>query len=114
MCKAQIDTICNATKKRKNRMNHYWAWGGKYIGFSEGCYLYSKRGAPIGYINGDEVFDFSGHYLCDIMDGRLIVKMGKCVAGGARAKPCGMIGMSYADYVGNAMFAGYQDFEWDE
>ena len=95
-------------------MNHYWAWGGKYIGFSEDGYLFSKRGTSIGYINGDEVFDFSGHYLCDIMEDRLIVKMGKCVAGGARAKPCRMCGCSYADYAGYPMYAGCQNFEWDE
>lgn len=95
-------------------MNQYWAWGGKYIGFSESGYLYSKRGTPIGYIDVEEVFDFNGKYLCDIMNDRLIVKKGKCVLGSARAKPCRMCGMSYADYAGYAMYAGYQDFEWNE
>ena len=48
-------------------MKHYWAWGGKYIGFSEGDYLYSKKGTPIGYIDGSEVFGFNGKYLLLIM-----------------------------------------------
>ncbi|SHL90626.1 hypothetical protein SAMN05720470_12510 [Fibrobacter sp. UWOV1] len=95
-------------------MNLYWAWGGKYIGFSEDGYLYSKRGTPIGYISGNEIFDFSGDYLCDIKDNRLIVKTGKCVVGGARAKPCRMCGTSFAVCAGYAMYAGCQDFEWDE
>ena len=95
-------------------MKYYWAWGGKYIGFSEGDYLYSKKGTPIGYIDGREVFGFNGKYLCDIINDRLIVKKGKCVLGGARAKPCRMCGASFANYVGYVMYAGYQDFVWDE
>lgn len=95
-------------------MKHYWAWGGKYIGFSEGDYLYSKKGTPIGYIDGSEVFGFNGKYLCDIINDRFIVKKGKCVLGGARAKPSRMAGTSFANYVGYVMYAGYQDFVWDE
>lgn len=95
-------------------MKNYWAWGGKYIGFSEGRYLFSKKGTPIGYIDGEEIFGFDGKYLCDIMDDRLIVKMGKSVVGWVMAKPCRMCGISYANYAGYAMYAGYKDFVWDE
>ena len=95
-------------------MKNYWAWGGKYIGFSEGRYLFSKKGTPIGYIDGEEIFGFDGKYLCDIMDDRLIVQMGKCVVGWVMAKPCRMYGTCYADYAGYAMYAGYQDFVWSE
>lgn len=95
-------------------MINFWAWGGKYIGFSEGRYLYFKDGDPIGYINGKEVFDFNGKYLCDIMDGRLIVDQRKCIVRCAMAKPCRMCGRSYVNYVGYVMLAGYQDFVWDE
>lgn len=95
-------------------MAHYWAWGGKYIGFRNGNYLYSKKGTPIGYFNNSEVYNFNGRYLCEVMNGRLIVKPGKCVVGGTMAKPCNMSGTAYADYTGYAMIAGYQDFVWDE
>ena len=100
--------------KKVALMRDYWAWGGKYIGFSESGCLYSKKGTPIGYINANEVFSFSGKYLCDIMEDRLIVKMGKCTVGWVMAKPCKMCGRSYADYAGYAMYAGYQDFVWNE
>lgn len=95
-------------------MTNYWAWGGKYIGFREGDYLYSKKGTPIGYIKENEVFAFDGKYLCDIMNDRLIVKNGKCVVGGGRARPCRMCGTSIVNYVGYVMYVGYRDFVWDE
>lgn len=95
-------------------MTHYWAWGGKYIGFRDGDYLYSKKGTPIGYFNKSEVYDFNGQYLCEVKKERLIVKPGKSVVVGAMAKPCNMSGQAYADSAGNVMLAGYQDFAWDE
>lgn len=98
----------------EHQMINYWAWGGKYIGFREGGYLYSKKGNPIGYFDGDEIFDFNGKYLCDVIDGRLITKLGLHAAGNTMKKPNNMSRKPCSNYAGYAMRQGYQDFIWNE
>lgn len=91
---------------------NYWAWGGKYIGYRSGDYLYSKHGEPIGRFYGDELYDFSGHYIGEIRNrDRLIVnKSSKYKRKSSICKPCDSVGCSYCDYVGYVMIAGYEDF----
>ena len=45
---------------------NYWAWGGKYIGHRSGDYLYYSNGSPLGYFDGNEVYDFNSRYLCEV------------------------------------------------
>lgn len=94
----------------------YWAWGGKYIGFSEGGWLYSKKGKPIGYFRGDDIFSSSGRYLGEVKDNdKLIVDKNKkhCIAS-CSTKPCARGGRSYCNYVGCVMLSGYEDFKVPE
>ena len=90
---------------------NYWAWGGQYIGFREGDYLFSKKGKPIGVFYDEELFDFHGHYIGEIRNDRLIVsksKKNRRIA--SYSKPCNRCGRSYSNYVGNVMIMGYEDF----
>lgn len=98
----------------EQKMIHYWAWGGKYIGFRIGECLYSPKGRPIGYFTNKDVHDFDGEYLCEIKEGRLIVKTDKCDVGDVKIKPYKKCGAFNVDLVALAMPAGYQDFVWDE
>lgn len=98
----------------EHQMVNYWAWGGKYIGFRKGVYLYSKEGNPIGHFDGDEIFDFNGKYLCDVIDDRLITKLGSRATGKTMQKPNNMSRKPCSNYAGYAMLPGYQDFIWKE
>lgn len=92
---------------------NFWAWGGKYIGYAAGDILYSYMGAPIGKFYEEELYNFDGKYIGEIMDGcRLIVNMGKKDnSKSATFKPCSHSATSrYCDYSGYVMYAGYEDF----
>ena len=91
---------------------NYWAWGGKYIGYQSGVYPFSNHGEPLGKFYGDELYDFSGHYIGEIRNqNRLIVnRSSKYKRKSSIYKPCGSAGCSYCDYAGYAMIAGYEDF----
>jgi len=95
---------------------NFWAWGGKYIGYSCGNILYSKNGSPIGRFEADELYDFSGKYIGEKKNGnRLIVNnSGKFKHIGSHAKPCRVSGRIYCDYAGYALYAGYDNFEYIE
>lgn len=91
---------------------NYWAWGGKYIGKRSGDTLYSSNGKPIGKFYSDGLYDFSGRYIGEIRNkNRIIVN---CSSRSKRhsvsGKPCDHCGISYCDYVGYVMYAGYEDF----
>ena len=97
-------------------MSDFWAWGGKYIGFVINNYLYSKRGRPIGYFNDNILYDFSGRYLADIKNTNrlIVVKNHKGMINGSLCKPINACGRSCANYIGNVMIAGCEDFLFDE
>lgn len=91
---------------------NYWSWRGKYIGFRDDDFLFSKTGKPLGYFSGDEAFDFDGNYIGEIMntDRIIVYKSKRTRRNSCCAKPCKHAGMSYCDYVGYAMLVGYEDF----
>lgn len=90
----------------------YWSWGGQYVGFREGNYLFSKKGTPIGVFRGNDLYNFKGRYIGEIRSkDRLLVNKSKmhCIAP-ISTIPCNRVGRSYCNYVGNIMIAGYEDF----
>jgi hypothetical protein len=95
---------------------NYWSWKGKYIGSRSGKYLFSKKGEPLGYFVGDELYNFEGKYIGEIMNtDRIIVCITKKNKSNSSCmKPCNHVGMSYCNYVGYAMLAGYEDFKLEE
>lgn len=92
---------------------NYWAWGGKYAGHRSGEYLYSPSGKPVGWFDGEELFDFNGNYIGEVKNKDRIIanKSSGHARRGVKAIPCNVCGTSYCDYVGYAMYAGYEDFK---
>ena len=97
-------------------MSDFWAWSGKYVGFSIDNYLYSKKGHPIGYFSNNILYDFSGRYLADIQNSNRLITVNshRSMRSGSFCKPANVCGRNYANYVGYAMIAGCEDFCFNE
>lgn len=95
---------------------NYWAWGGKYIGYRSGDYLYSRNGNPMGKFYGEELYNFSGDYIGEIRSNdRLIIRSSKKDKRKSTiTRPSGRSGRSYCDYIGYVMMVGYEDFYVNE
>lgn len=94
----------------------YWAWGGKYIGFREGDFLYAKSGKPVGFFRNEDIYSFDGRYLGEVRsNNRLIVnsnKKHKLFV--SYSKPCNRVGRAKCNYSGSVMIFGYEDFKITE
>ena len=93
-------------------MKHVWTWGGTYFGYINGDMLFTHHGAQAGRIDGDDIYGSDGRYLGEIRnDNRLITNLSKqSYAGGGFLPAMGGAVAQYANYVGYAMYAGYEDF----
>jgi hypothetical protein len=94
-------------------MEWFWTWGGKCFGYRNGDNLWTYSGSHIGKFYGDEVYDRNGHYLGEVKsNNRLITNRSKKNFRKPAFSPYGkVVGyVKYVDYVGNVMYAGYQDF----
>ena len=95
---------------------NYWAWGGKYIGSRAGDVLYSSRGTPIGRFFDEDIYSFEGNYIGEVKShNRIIVnsqKKNRRKSVGCR--PCSHCGTSYCDYCVYLMYAGSEDFCFEE
>ena len=93
-------------------MDWFWTWGGECFGYRSGDNLFSHDGQHVGKFHGDEVYGSDGRYLGEIKSrNRLITNTSK--TGQMRYAFGTVYGGAYApftDYVGNAMYAGYEDF----
>jgi hypothetical protein len=91
--------------------------GGKSFGWiGNGC-LSTHYGKHVGMIQGDEIYDPTGHYLGEIInDDRLITNLSKrnwCSGSFTPyANTAGYV--PYTDYVGYVMYAGHEDFPHPE
>jgi hypothetical protein len=93
-------------------MEWMWTWGGEFFGYRIADQLFTYRGIQVGRLDGDEVYGTDGHYLGEVMaEKRLITHRSKKhwrhsgfapTRGGWYAR--------YCNYVGFAMYAGYEDF----
>lgn len=97
-------------------MQDFWAWGGKYIGFKSGNYLFSRKGNPIGYFQNEILYDFSGKYLAEIRNkDRLITVLShKYYRAGFVMKPINSCGRNCINYIGNIMIIGCEDFQYKD
>ena len=97
-------------------MQDFWSWGGKYIGFRSGNYLYSRTGKPVGYFHNEVLYDFTGKYLAEIRDNnRLITVIShKSYKTNSIIQPINSCGRSCGNYIGNVMISGCEDFKFEE
>lgn len=92
-----------------------WTWSGKFFGYITNDDLYTYRGKHVGKLSGDEVYGADGRYLGELKNKRLIVNRSKQHRKATRFTPRNGSGTTkYVNYVGYAMYMGYQDFpQWD-
>ena len=94
-------------------MDWVWTWGGKCFGYIDGEDLWTYDGKHIGKIDDKEIYDCEGMYIGEIMNkNRLITHCGKKSWRRFSFTPYGRR-VSYvpmANYLGYAMYAGYEDF----
>lgn len=93
-------------------MEWFWTWGGECFGYRRGDDLFTHNGHHAGKFHGDEVYGADGRYLGEVKSkSRLITNPSKRgQARGGFGKISGGAYAAYADYVGYAMFSGYEDF----
>ena len=91
----------------------FWSWSnGAFIGFQNGFNLFLKNGRPLGFFKGDELYDFSGHYLGEIIMSEYLIinksKLKKTIA--PKCRPCGVSGCSCGGRCGHSMISGFVSF----
>lgn len=93
-------------------MQWLWTWGGKSFGYRQNDNLFTHFGKHIGKFYENEIYDARGKYLGELMnDNRLISSNSKkSFAKYPFAPYTGSPYVNYVDYVGNVMYAGYEDF----
>lgn len=93
-------------------MTHLWTWSGNYFGYRSDNQLWSKSGIHVGVIHDHEIYDHNGLYLGEILNGRLIrnsqKKYHRKCASPYYSRRAGFA--KFADYVGYAMYVGWEDF----
>lgn len=89
-----------------------WTWSGKYFGYFEDEYLFTHDGKHVGRRDGVDIYDQQGYYLGEVDGDRLITNTSKL-----NLRSVGFIRsinripqVRMVNYVGNVMYAGYQDF----
>ena len=99
-----------------HNMEYLWTWGGTFFGYLQGDNLRSYTGRHVGYINGHTVFGLDGHYLGEVVNGRLLVND---VRKSLWAVPHPQLPKhaacpKLADLEGNGVYRGYEDFPTPE
>ena len=93
-------------------MDWYWTWGGECFGFRKGDSLFAHDGLEVGRFDGNEVYGADGAYLGEVKATRRLItnisKKSKRKGGFAPRQVGGYV--KYVNYVGNVMYAGYEDF----
>ena len=93
-------------------MTWLWTWGGTCFEYRDNDDLWTYDGKYIGRFNDTEDFGTDGRYLGELRSNRLITRISsKARRIGAFATK-GRRGayVRYVNYVGNVMYAGYEDF----
>lgn len=94
-------------------MKWLFTWGGRCFGYREGDDLWTYDGRHVGRFYNEDVYGPDGGYLGEIMnENRLITNKSKKIwRQGSFTHYCKRVGyVKYVDYVGNVMYAGYEDF----
>jgi hypothetical protein len=96
-------------------MQWLWTWGGTCFGYREGDDLWTHDGRHVGRFYGEEVFAPNGSYLGELKGSngnRLVTNLArKSRRQGTFAPHASRVGyVPYVNYVGNVMYAGYEDF----
>lgn len=94
-------------------MTSVWTWGGEYFGKLEGDNLWTRDGKHVGKVRGEDIFGRDGRYLGQLKNGsRLITnKSRKSLRSHGFTPHANRVGhVRSANYVGNVMLVGYEDF----
>lgn len=92
---------------------HLWTWSGIYFGYRQDDKLWTHSGIHAGKFFDYEVYWPNGQYLGDIKGNRrLITKTSKKSKRKGRFSSSGRKRaiIRQVNYVGNVMYAGYEDF----
>lgn len=97
-------------------MMKLWTWSGTFFGHRDGDDLWTHEGRHVGRFDGDEVYGPDGKYLGELQGDRLITCSSKSTwrknGFSPRSSVVGYV--ASVGYVGNVMWAGYQDFPSSE
>jgi hypothetical protein len=93
-------------------MDWFWTWGGECFGHRRGDGLFTHTGHEVGRFKGEEIYGSDSHYLGEVKSrNRLITDLSKKNRiRGSFAPRLGGSYVRYVNYVGHAMYAGYEDF----
>jgi hypothetical protein len=91
---------------------YLWTWSGEFFGYREADELWTHDGRHVGRFSEDDVYGTDGSYLGEMRGRRLIRKTAKehKRRGGFTPKSSRVSSVPYANYVGNVMILGYEDF----
>lgn len=93
-------------------MKHVWTWRGKFFGYISNDCLFTKKGKCVGQLDNDMIYDRNGKYIGEVMNNDRLITCNSKMNWRGQSAPnyngasCG----SYCNYVGYAMYSGYQDF----
>ena len=93
-------------------MEWLFTWGGRCFGYKREDNLWTHDGKHIGKFYDDEIYNPSGNYLGELMNGRLITNLSKKSYKKSGFNPSmSVVGIvKSVDCVGSVMIAGYKDF----
>lgn len=94
-------------------MIYFWTWQGKFFGYREFDELWTYNGKHIGKFHDQEIYGQEGCYLGEIgNENRLIRSLAKINYRKYPFNPLqrGLGIVPFANYVGYALYAGYEDF----
>lgn len=93
-------------------IEHLWTWGGTFFGYLQDGNLRSYTGRHVGYLTGHTVFGLEGHYLGEIVNGRLLVNDTRKALWSIPLPqlPKHAAISKLADLEGYGVYSGYEDF----
>jgi len=96
----------------RHNLEYVWTWGGTFFGYLQDDNLRSYTGRHVGYITGHTVFGLNGHYLGEIVNGRLLVNDTRKTLWAVPLPqlPKHAALPKLADLEGYGVYRGYEDF----
>jgi hypothetical protein len=93
-------------------MDWFWNWGVECFGYRDGDRLFTYFGKEIGTFDGEEDYGSNGRNLGEVMNdnGPITSRSKKSWVRGSFRPRAGGSYARYANYVGNLMYAGNEDF----
>jgi len=95
-----------------HKLEYLWTWGGAFFGYRQDANLWSYMGRHVGYMTGHTVFGLDGHYLGEIVNGRLLVNDTRKTLWSAPLAqlPKYPAFAKLTDLEGHGVYSGFEDF----